>query len=229
MTQYQGTELELFAGAVRWKRYWRSRISDLVRGRVLDVGAGIGSTLELFQDASSIRQWTALEPDESLAAMIRPASALSLQVICGYLEDADGEYDTILYIDVLEHIADDNQELQEAASRLAPGGRLIVLAPAHGWLYSDYDQAIGHYRRYNREMLTALSPAGVTLDRIEYLDLVGMLASLANRWMLHQAAPGLLQVQTWDRLMVPVSRILDPLLGYRFGKSILAIWSRPDN
>jgi hypothetical protein len=61
---------------------------------------------------------------------------------------------------------------------------------------------------------------------MRYLDSVGLAASLANRTLLRQSIPTARQIMIWDRLMVPMSRILDPLLGYRAGKSILAVWSR---
>lgn len=65
----------------------------------------------------------------------------------------DSRFDTILYIDVLEHIADDRAELVEAARRLNPGGYLVVLSPAHQWLFTAFDAAIGHVRRYTAKSL----------------------------------------------------------------------------
>ena len=62
--------------------------------------------------------------------------------------------------------------------------------------------------------------------KLLYLDSVGMLASGANRLLLSQAMPTERQILTWDRLMIPVSRVLDPLLGYTVGKSILGVWKR---
>src|SRR5260370_30792037 len=79
-------------------------------------------------------------------------------------------YDTILYLDVLEHIADDAAELAAAANHLAPGGHLVVLGPAHQFLFSAFDEAIGHYRRYNSRRLAALTPIGCTLQPCCMLD-----------------------------------------------------------
>ena len=71
-----------------------------------------------------------------------------------------------------------------------------------------------------------MSPEGLSLVRLDYLDSVGMLASLGNRLVLKSAMPSPGQVAVWDRLMVPVSRLVDPLLGHRLGKSVLAVWRR---
>jgi SAM-dependent methyltransferase len=170
-----------------------------------------------------------LEPDPLLIAELKAAPQLpdSCAVHQGILADLpDGEcFDTILYIDVLEHIEDDYTEVQRAAAHLKPGGCLVVLAPAHQWLFSPFDRAIGHYRRYTRSSLRQLSPQGLTDIRVKYLDSVGLLASLSNRW-LKQRLPTVGQIQLWDAWMVPVSRVLDPLLQYAIGKSVLGVWRK---
>ncbi len=113
------------------------------------------------------------------------------------------------------------------ASRvLKPGGHLIVLSPAHPWLYTPFDKAIGHFRRYSRDTLLAVAPPALRLTSIHYLDSMGMLASLANKLFLKSATPTLGQIRFWDRVMVPCSKVLDVLTAHRFGKSLLAIWQR---
>jgi 2-polyprenyl-3-methyl-5-hydroxy-6-metoxy-1,4-benzoquinol methylase len=231
--EYSGTELALFAHAVNWKAYWKKRIAPFLRGDVLEVGAGIGAnTLALLDRAE---RWTCLEPDARLLADARGAHARSelaprLSYVCGTLDglDASAEYDAIVYLDVLEHIEDDKAEMRRAAAHLSPGGALVVLAPAHQGLYSEFDRSIGHFRRYDRASLSAVEPEGLVRVQLRYLDSVGLCASLANRMFLHQSRPTLQQIRTWDRMMVPVSRVLDPLLFYRAGKSILGVWRRPD-
>lgn len=137
---------------------------------------------------------------------------------------SDARFDAILYVDVLEHVRDDAAELVAAAGALSPGGALIVLAPAHGWLYSPFDRAIGHYRRYTRRSLAAVGPPGLRLVVLRYLDSVGLLASAGNRFVLRKSTPTAGDIARWDQLMVPVSRWLDPWLGFRIGKSVLGVW-----
>lgn len=117
--------------------------------------------------------------------------------------------------------------LPRTGATLAPSGHLIVLAPAHAYLMSEFDRAIGHYRRYDTASLTALTPQRFELVRLRYLDSCGMLASLANRWLSRQSLPTHEQIAFWDRRIVPVSRRLDPWLAHRLGKSILAVWRKP--
>ena len=115
------------------------------------------------------------------------------------------------------------RELQRAAGLLNDQGRVIVLAPAHSFLFSPFDHQIGHYRRYDRRGLRAACPAELTIERMAYLDSVGMLASLANRLLLSQATPTLGQIQFWDSVLVRMSRFVDPFVFHRIGKSILAV------
>lgn len=229
---YVGAELSLFARATNWKRYLNGQLRPFVRGHVLEVGAGIGATTSALWTAAA-SQWTALEPDPGLASQAR------VRVQSGGLDrvvvrdgtiaalDAGDMFDAILYIDVLEHIDDDAAELRDASRHLRPGGHLIVLSPAHQWLYSPFDAAIGHVRRYNSAGLQSLQPAGLALTRLRYLDAVGMTASLGNRILLRRSMPSAMQIVFWDRLLVPMSRLVDPLCAYRIGKSILAVWQRP--
>ncbi len=62
--QYSGSELTVFSGARNWKSYWKSRINKFIKGNVLDVGAGIGATAELFINDKRINSWFFLEPDK---------------------------------------------------------------------------------------------------------------------------------------------------------------------
>jgi SAM-dependent methyltransferase len=220
--EYAGSELVLFEKAVNWKQYWRAQIAPFVKGSVLEVGAGIGSNTKVLAGLS-YRSWTCLEPDAALAAQIELPTALHRK-ITGTVAAMSEFFDAIIYIDVLEHIEDDAAELARAASLLSPGGHLIVLAPAHEFLYAPFDAAVGHFRRYCRASLRRTAPTGLRESKLIYLDAVGLLASAGNRLLLRQSMPTEQQILAWDRLMIPISRVIDSLLGRRVGKSVLGVW-----
>ena len=224
---YPGLELKLFEQAHNWKSYWSSRIAPHVRGSVLEVGAGIGTNTRLLASLDFAR-WTCLEPDPALAHQIELPPGGRHGLTLGTIDDlfAGEQFDSILYIDVLEHIAEDGAEMARAAARLKPGGALIVLSPAHPFLFTPFDEAIGHYRRYTRATLRHAAPPCLTEVGVTYLDSVGMLASLGNRLLLGQSMPTAQQIGVWDRWMVPPSRIADRLTGGLIGKSVLGVWSR---
>lgn len=229
---YVGSELELFAEATRWKAYFRAQLAPYLGLDVLEVGAGLGGTTRLLCRGTE-RRWVCLEPDPGLADRLKTSIGDGslpdcCRVAVGTIAEAAalGPFDTLLYIDVLEHIADDRGELARAAEALAPGGHLVVLSPAHNWLFSPFDRAIGHHRRYSRRGLRALTPESLELVRLVYLDSVGLLASLGNRLLLRSPMPTAAQVRLWDRVLIRLSRRLDPMLAYGVGKSVMGVWQR---
>ena len=112
-----------------------------------------------------------------------------------------------------------------AAAHLNRGGHIVVLSPAHPFLFTPFDSAIGHFRRYTRDSLRQAAPPQLALRKLIYLDSAGMLASLGNRLLLRSAMPTEKQILAWDRFLVPISRVLDPLLDGRAGKSVLGVWT----
>ncbi|SEA73658.1 bifunctional 2-polyprenyl-6-hydroxyphenol methylase/3-demethylubiquinol 3-O-methyltransferase UbiG [Variovorax sp. YR216] len=226
---YLGSELEVFSHATNWKAYWSNAISRYIGKSVVDVGAGIGATAQTLK-SQRFDRWVELEPDPEQAKKIRRAQLegaipADYEIVCGISRDLDPRslFDTALYIDVLEHIKDDREELETISNFLVPGGHIVVVAPAHTYLYTEFDKKIGHFRRYDRNSLIAIKPKNFEIVKIGYLDSVGMLASLANRFVLRSGTPSLKQVKLWDGLMVPMSRLLDKVLMHRIGKSIVFV------
>lgn len=228
--KYVGSELDLFAAASNWKQYWSRQIQPFIRGDVVEVGAGVGSNTRFLDPGGASGRWVCLEPDAELNGRLvrnfqQAEPMREYEIVCGTLASLIGQqFDTIIYIDVLEHIESDGEELKQAASHLRPGGHVIVLSPAHQHLFSPFDAAIGHFRRYNRAMLRALSPVSLRLERMMYLDSAGLILSAVNKILLRQSTPTKAQLQFWDRCIVPISRVLDRLLLYSLGKTIIAVW-----
>ena len=228
---YIGEELGLFAEAKNWKKYYSSLISPFLGKRVLEVGAGIGATTEILCKNADHEEWVCLEPDRVFVYKIKQKIEIGIlpdfcSPIVGYLKDLRREvkFDTILYIDVLEHVADDAQELQNATSFLNSGGNLIVLSPAYNFLFSPFDKSIGHFRRYDKRMISSFHLPQLNLVWLKYLDSIGMLTSLANKYLLKQDYPTKEQIYFWDRWIIPIAKVVDPLLFFSFGRSILSIW-----
>jgi SAM-dependent methyltransferase len=230
---YVGSELQVFSQAVRWKKYYRTLIDDFIGREVLEVGAGIGATTESLCKGRLCDRWVCLEPDAGLASTIddliaagRLPSFCSVKI--GTVENIDGRdlFDTVLYIDVLEHIETDAREALGAAQHLRPGGHLIILSPAHQALYCPFDASIGHFRRYDKGSLAAAIPRELHRRKLVYVDAVGALASIGNRFILKSGTPTPSQIAFWDRAMIPLSRIVDPLLQYQVGKTIIGVWEK---
>lgn len=232
MSEYIGNELELFKHAKNWKLYYKSKIKNYIKGDVLEVGAGIGETTKsLFN--SKCKSWTCIEPDDELTKVIKDKIKTAylpptIEAKSTFLSEMNQEkkYDTILYIDVIEHIEKDHEELKLAEKFLNPNGHLIILVPAHQYLFSPFDKAIGHFRRYNKNMLKTATPKNLKQEKLIYLDSLGLLTSLANKWFLKQSYPKIKQILFWDNFIVPASKILDVIICYKAGKSLIGIWKK---
>jgi hypothetical protein len=139
---------------------------------------------------------------------------------------SDPCFECILYIDVLEHIEDDRRQIATASRLVRPGGHIVVVSPAHMWLFSEFDKSIGHLRRYNKDGIRQLKPDKCIEQTLTYLDSIGVLLSLGNVVALRRAIPTETQILTWDRFCIPVSRLIDRLSLGTVGKSILAVWRK---
>ncbi len=229
---YVGNELELFQHATVWKKYFGEKIKLFLKERVLEVGAGMGSTTLNLCDGSQ-KEWVCLEPDPALFQILQnrieqqelPACCTAMK---GTLRDLPStkKFDTVLYIDVIEHIENDVEELNRAANLLEAGGFLIVLVPAHQFVFSEFDRSIGHYRRYNKKMLETVAPASLKKKKLFYLDSLGLLASVVNKYFLKQDYPTLKQINFWDKTIVRISKVTDSLINFQTGKSLIGIWQK---
>lgn len=196
---------------------------------MLEVGAGIGQTTPYLTNPK-VSKWTSLEPDYNLFNKLvksQPAEKNSLvSYRFGTVGDIIGKFDSIVYIDVLEHIEDDLIELNQCSRHLYNGGNIIVLSPAHKNLFSPFDISVGHYRRYDKKMLQNLAGESLKLKKVFYLDCFGLFLNLANRLLLRKSMPSSRQIQFWDGLVVPISKIFDPVFNFKLGKSVIGIFEK---
>lgn len=233
LRKYEGSELELFAKANNWKKYFSSSLHPYIFGDVAEIGAGMGMNSTWLRN-ERVSSWASVEPDSYLCSiMAEHYGEIKFQskILNNFSNElVEQSYDCLLYIDVLEHIEGDSNEVNNAWEKLKPGGFLVILSPAFEYFYSEFDQAIGHYRRYNKKTLRACVDSNKFLEKkVSYLDSIGVLASLTNKWFLKQSIPTEDQVNMWDSRIVPVSKVFDKVLSPFFGKSIIGVWQKRSN
>jgi SAM-dependent methyltransferase len=142
------------------------QFADAARGKVIEVGAGIGTFSSRLLEAG-VDELLLIEPDPACAAALRrrfgrnPAVRIAAESVPGSprLDRAAGSADFVLCQNVLEHVEDDEAALAAMAAALRPGGRLTLLVPAHPRLFGSLDRAYGHHRRYTRDGLAELAAA----------------------------------------------------------------------
>ena len=196
------------AGAEAYNAWVVDRGAPWIRGRVLDVGAGIGThTVRLLPLAESV---VAVEPERELAEVLRQELP-GLTIVEGDSSAVEGPFDAIVCFNVLEHIADDEGSLERFHELLAPDGALLLLVPAHPALFGSLDRAFGHQRRYTKAGLAAkLARAGFVTEELRHVNPVGALGWLVQARILRREHIPRLGLAIYERL-VPALRAADPL------------------
>lgn len=191
---------------------------------VVDFGAGLGNFAAGCRAAGM--KVACIEPDHSLRLRLDQSGFETYKTLDHVSSES---VDYIYTLNVLEHIDDDAEILIQLYKRLRPGGHLVVYVPAFPCLYSAMDKMVGHRRRYTRSGLERLVQAtGFHVDRAEYVDSLGFLATLVYKWFGNREGnvnqQGLI---LFDRYIFPVSLLLDRALSRLFGKNVLVCAHRP--
>jgi SAM-dependent methyltransferase len=148
--------------------------------RILDVGCGDGLFFERLERFGRV---DGLEPDAALVNDPRWRSRIRVGEL-GPRFRGPGDYDLVLMLDVLEHIADERAALAAARSALRPGGRLLLTVPALSWLWSRHDEANAHHRRYGRAGLRrVLAGSGFTVESVRFFFFWTVAPMAVRRWL----------------------------------------------
>lgn len=225
-------DLRQMERAVNYRRWQLQMVAPFLGGSVLEVGGGIGSFTTAL--ASSGRFVTSLEPNEfcyrQLAEMTSGlANVRPLRVT---VEKLDGElapserFDSVVLMNVLEHLSDDRAVLAALAGRLAPGGRLVVLVPAGQWAFGPTDERLGHFRRYDkRSARRVFGQAGLRMEFLRYYNFAGIWGWWWNARFGKRQGQSDAQIRFFDRYVVPVVSRVECFLRPPVGQSILAVGS----
>tara|TARA_B100002052_G_scaffold293850_1_gene317666 strand:- start:994 stop:1686 length:693 start_codon:yes stop_codon:yes gene_type:complete len=223
------SQIDIFYNTKNWKNYWTKGLSDFIKGDILDVGSGTGSNIPFYSKVINTSQITCLEPDKKLFSNLKKKHKNKKKIIIKNLKLSQlkntKKYKTIIYADVLEHIKNDFKELRLALNHLKKNGRLIILCPAHNFLFTSFDKNVGHFRRYNKNMFKSFEIQNATIEKLYYLDSIGFFLSILNKLILKRN-PKKKEIKFWDNIIVPLSRISDLLLCNLFGKSIVCVYKK---
>ena len=204
-------------------------IADLIEPRlgrsVLELGAGIGTVTELYAPGHQVLA-TDLSDEcvEALRGRFRDAPGVSVaNKDLRRLTDEAARFDSIVMINVLEHVEDDAGVLSELRALLSPGGNIVVYVPALNGLYGRWDRKVGHYRRYSRwRMREVAGEAGLAVAELRYVNALAIPAWIAfSRTDVERTQRGSLSL--WDRTGVPLSRALEGRVRMPLGLNLLAV------
>jgi len=226
---YVGTDLEDMTFARNYHRWILDEIRPYLGRSVVEVGAGTGGFSQLLLNEHP-KFLTLVEPSEMFIQLVANVNSKTTAVEFHQSIFADIYMDiarrlspdSILYINVLEHIERDLDELKLVHDCLAPGGRVLIFVPALRQLYGNFDRNIGHYRRYSRrDLVQKVAGAGFEILTAKYFDFTGILPWFIKYRILRSGSLSPVAVKAYDKLAVPFTRFLESLLIPPIGKNIL--------
>lgn len=226
----EDTYSSAMASAHRYIDWMLSPFKPYLHGDIVEIGIGHGS---YYQALAPFGGYLGIDIDErsissALGRFPNAKFARADVLHAGFLDDLlPAKADSIVSINVLEHIRDDAMAVKNLVDALKPGGRLMISVPAMMGLYNDLDCLAGHHRRYSLDdFRRILSGLPVEVEKLCYFNPVGGLGWWVNRFRRHTSlnsdeVNG--QIEIFEKYALPVSRILDPLTRRFFGQSLVCI------
>ena len=222
--KYIGKELEAFDRAKFWRSYIYFLIKRYLGKNILEIGAGIGSFTKIYKDNNKKITLTEIDPHNHKNLISRFKNTKKINIFKKYTNSIKGKYDTILHLNVLEHIKDDKKELDNCLDLIKSKGFVIILVPAHQKLFSKFDKAVGHFRRYEKKFFLNYKNDEIKSKKIFYLDSCGMILYYLNGlFENNNVYPSRFKIFIWDKVFTPITFFLDLFLFYKVGKNILCI------
>jgi len=225
---YQGLPtLEILTEAKNYNRWIAENFFPYIKAPLLEFGAGIGNISELL---SSYTPLCLTDTDERLLAHLKhkfshinDVSVDFLDIIQPPPDHLVESFQSVIGINVLEHIEDDEKALSHLSSLLKPSGRLLLLVPSKKWAYTDLDRQLGHFRRYEKkELAVKLVKASFRIEKLYFFNVVGLMG-----WIIRdkiQRSEGLKpsQISIFESL-VPILKPIESKVRLPLGISLIAI------
>ena len=221
--QYPGWELKYFDRAYNFRNYQFSLIKKYIKKNVAEIGPGSGVVLNKY--IKQCKNIDLYEPDIKLFRNLKKKFKNKKIVLKNKTFKTYKKYDTIIILDVLEHISNDKNQIQKLINSLNKGGSLIINVPAFNLLYSKFDRDVGHFRRYNKTNIKNKIKVLKFLEyKMFYYDSVGFVLSLMSKIFYSKKYKNQFEnkIKLWD-MFIPISKIIDFFIFYSFGKSLCII------
>ena len=226
--KYLNEVLEFFDISDNYRSYQIELFGNYVGKEILEVGAGRGKIIEILAQNSE-KQFTLLELDKNFFDFLNNKfKSKNIKVLEERTQNIkENKFDTIFYLDVIEHVEDDKFELDTAYNLLKKNGHLIIIVPAFQILFSKFDQKVGHFRRYRKEFFKRYSEEkNLKIKKLVYFDFLGFFIILFSKLLnLTNSKKTTLGIKIWN-FLIPLSRLIDKITFHSIGKSIVCIYEK---
>lgn len=219
--------LDELASLESYSAWVANELSQWLHGDVLEVGAGTGTMTTLLRELPGVRSVLAVEPDAAAFEVLREhvAGVEGVTVLHGVVDDVSGTFDCIAYLNCLEHIRDDAEELAGASKKLRDSSaRVVIYSPALESIYGELDRVSGHWRRYSLSSIRAtVKQAGMQIAYAEYFDLLSVGPYWFSNRVLGRKMIGAHSAALYDRVFIRVTRNIHSKFRPPLGKSVLCV------
>lgn len=231
--EYVGKDLEAMDFAVNYHRWILERIQPFLGKHLVEVGAGTGSFTELLLETAP-QTLSLIEPSAMVEDLRKNLenrkTAAEIEIFPNIFAEvaerlaAEQSPDSVIYINVMEHIEDDVLELETVHQTLREKGRVFIFVPALPTLFSEFDKHIGHFRRYRKkEIVEKCRNANFKILLSEYFDIAGILPWMIKYRLLKSKTMESGAVQLYDKLVVPIAKPLENFISPPIGKNLLIV------
>ena len=224
---YSGTELDAMAEARNYCRWIMRYFAPYLGERVVEIGAGTGTFSELLLNSERTADLALFEVAPNLFPLLRQRFAdRDVGLHFGAFDPTalEGPADSIVLVNVLEHILDDAVLLSQIHASLRSGGTLLLFVPALMWNYGSLDKAFEHHRRYSKGgLVKKLRAAGFRVKQARYVNIMGIASWFLAGKLLRQTTLRPAQVRWYDRWIVPWSFKLEQICEPPLGQSLLVV------
>ncbi len=229
-SELQSSTLESLTSAVRYHDWLTALALPYLGNHPIELGSGLGDYAATWLD-KGVPRITVTDADETRLEVLQRrfngddrVSVLGLDVF----HPPIAKHSSFVAYNVLEHIEDHVKALAAAHRLVAPGGAVLMFVPAFPFAMSEFDRAVGHVRRYRLATLrAAYEEAGLTVERLHYVNAPGLLAWFAGMRLLKMTPGDGPTVRIWDRVVVPAARAVERRLTPPFGQSVFAVGRVP--
>ncbi|MFY9300356.1 MAG: class I SAM-dependent methyltransferase [Candidatus Nitrosotenuis sp.] len=230
MSEYSGHEnLETATKRKNFTKWVFDVVSPALKGNILEVGSGLGTfsehIIQRFPESlitlSDVSTTYVKNLEEKFGSSRVDAYKLDLNDSEDFRKMSHKKFDSIIAINVLEHIEDDKMALRQLRDLLNVGGTLVILVPANKFLYNVIDKSIGHWRRYTKgELRAKVKECGFGIDEMFSFNILGMVGwyingNVCKNPVINKQASGV-----FDKL-IPAMRVIEKLLGRKIGLSVI--------
>jgi len=224
--------LEAISDAVRFNQWMFEQVQPFMRGRILEIGSGIGNISKYFTAEGTDITLSDIRENycQALRTKFPKQKVLSLDLVHpDFANEYAGilnSFDSAFALNVVEHIEDDALALQNMVSLIKPGGSVLILVPAGQYLYNEIDKGLLHFKRYSmKQLLELFKNCELTIDKHWHFNALGIPAWFTGGKIMRKKEIEGGQMNTYDKL-VPIARILDKLTFNRIGLSVIAVGTK---